>query len=286
MYKRQDNSAGDGGASQVPPWLVRAEVTIRHGDTVTSETVQMPPGTTTTADAGGIRMICRWNTNEQSNSTTPTSDTFPSSSGGFGFQRGNILFTSTPPERPSQRSSNDRSYTLPRSSSSGNEDSVLSRSRANDSGYNSEQFSSRAYSSLPSRRPSQQYNRRCKSTCKIVLSTTPEKAASSAESVDSWHHRSSHQRFSRQQFSAVPEVCEDCAEGSAASAFTTHFCTRVAEKTASSRATAISRDAASQTTDIESVRSSSTAKSNRIGRRLGSGAYKSDEQNKKEVSHS
>lgn len=284
MYGRKDNSAGDGGASQVPPWLVRAEVTIRHGDTVTSETVQMPPGTTTTADAGGIRMICRWNTNEPSNSTAamPTSDAFPSSSGGFGFQRGNILFTSTPPERPSQKSSNDRSYTLPRSSSSGNEDSVLSRSRANDSGYNSEQFS-RAYSSLPSRRPSQQYNRRCKSTCKIVLSTTPEKPASSAESVDSWHHRpSSHQRFSRQQFSAVPEVCEDCAEGSASSAFTTHFCTRVAEKTASNRATAISRDAASQTTDIESVRSSSTVKSSRVGRRLGAGAYKSDEQKKKE----
>lgn len=285
MYRRQDNSAGDGGASQVPPWLVRAEVTIRHGDTVTSETVQMPPGTTTTADAGGIRMICRWNTSEPSNSTTPTTEAFPSSSGGFGFQRGNILFTSTPPERPSQRSSDDRSYTLPRSSSSGNDDS--SRGRANDSGYNSERFSSRAYSSLPARRSShnQQYDRRCKSTCRIVLSTAnPEKSASSAGSVDSWQRRPSYQRFSQQQFSAVPEVCEDCAEGSASS-FTTHFCTRVAEKTASSRATGISRDAASQTTDIESTRSSSTVKSSRIGRRLGAGAYKSNEQKKKEVSH-
>ncbi|XP_072767640.1 uncharacterized protein [Anoplolepis gracilipes] len=280
MYGRQDNSAGDDGASQVPPWLVRAEVTIRHGDTVTSETVQMPPGTTTTADAGGIRMICRWNTSEPSPSlTTPT---VPSSSGGFGFQRGNILFTSTPPERPSQRSSDDRSYTLPRSSSSGNDD--LSGGRANDSGYNSERFSSRPYSSLPTRRPSQQYNRRCKSTCRIVLSTAnPEKITSSGESADSWHHRtSSYQRFSRQQFSAVPEVCEDCAEGSASSAFTTHFCTRVAEKTTSNRATAISRDAASQTTDIESVRSSSTVKSSRTGRKLSDGAYKYDEPKKKE----
>ncbi|KAL6421265.1 hypothetical protein ACFW04_011973 [Cataglyphis niger] len=286
MYGRQDNSAGDSGANQVPPWLVRAEVTIRHGDTVTSETVQMPPGTTTTADAGGIRMICRWNTSEPSNSPTPTTDTFSSSSGGFGFQRGNILFTSTPPERPSQRSqtsSDDKSYTLPRSSSSGNDDS--SRGRANDSGYNSERFSSRAYSSLPARRLShnQQYDRRCKSTCRIVLSTAnPEKITSSAESVDSWHRRSSYQRFSRQQFSAVPEVCEDCAEGSASS-FTTHFCTRVAEKNANSRPTAISKDAASQTTDIESTRSSSTVNSSRFGRRLGAGAYKSDEQKKKEI---
>lgn len=288
MYERRDNS-GEGGANDqsVPPWLVRAEVTIRHGDTVTSETVQMPPGTTTTADAGGIRMICRWNTSEPSSTSTTSSATdarLPSSSGGFGFQRGNILFTSTPPERPSQRS-DDRSYTLPRSNSSIN----------NDSGYNSERFSSsRAYSSLPTRRPSQQYDRRCKSTCKIVLSTAnPEKIASSPESVDFWHRRPSsyqqrcHQFFQRgHQFSAVPEVCEDCAEGRASSTFTTHFCTRVAEKTTASSqqaATTISKDAASQTTDIESVRSSSTVKSGRIGRRSGAGgAQKSNEQRKKE----
>lgn len=304
MYGRQDNS-GDGSSSQVPPWLVRAEVTIRHGDAVTSETVQMPPGTTTTTDAGGIRMICRWNTNEPNSTSTgtPTSATtasnaFPSSSnpaGGFGFQRGNILFTSTPPEKPSQRPS----YTLPRSGSSGNDDSISSRGRANvsDSGYNSEQLSSYTYSTLPARRPSQQYNRRCKSTCSIVLSTAgadkpnPERATSAESSktipfVDQWHRRPSHQHvFSRHQFSTVPEVCEDCAEGSTSSAFTTHFCTRVAEKTTnSSRVTAVSKDAASQTTDIESVRSSSTVKSSRIRRKSGTGAYQHSEQ-KQEVSH-
>lgn len=303
MYGHQDNS-GDGSSSQVPPWLVRAEVTIRHGDAVTSETVQMPPGTTTTTDAGGIRMICRWNTSESNSTSTPTtsattSNAFLSSSstaGGFGFQRGNILFTSTPPERPLQRSTNG-SYTLPRSGSSGNNDSSSSRGRTNvsDSGYNSEQFLPHTYSTLPTRRPSQQYNRRCKSTCSIVLSTAgadklnPEKAAfaessKTTPSVDQWHRRSSHV-FSRHQFSAVPEVCEDCAEGSASSIFTTHFCTRVAEKTTnSSKATAISKDAASQTTDIESVRSSSTVKSSRIRRKSGAGAYQRSEQ-KQEVSH-
>lgn len=300
MYRHQDNS-GDGSSSQVPPWLVRAEVTIRHGDAVTSETVQMPPGTTTTTDAGGIRMICRWNTSEPNSTSTPTSATTSnaflssgSTAGGFGFQRGNILFTSTPPER-----SSGGSYTLPRSGSSGNDDSISSRGRANvsDSGYNSEQFSPHTYSTLPAPRSSQQYNRRCKSTCSIVLSTasadkpTPEKPTSAESSktipfVDQWHRRSSHQHvFSRHQFSAVPEVCEDCAEGSASSAFTTHFCTRVAEKTAnSSRAAAVSKDAASQTTDIESVRSSSTVKSNKIRRKSGTGAYQRSEQ-KKEVSH-
>lgn len=322
MYGRKGNSGDDG--SQVPPWLVRAEVTIRRGNAVTSETVRVPPGTTTTTDAAGIRMICRWNTSE-TNSTTATpipapapaaSNVVSSSSlhdgsggttGGFGFQRGNILFTSTPPERPPQRSSAG-SYTLPRSGSSGNDDSVSSkRGRANisDSGYNSEQFSHpHSYSSLPSRRPSQQYNRRCKSTCSIVLqSTASEDADKDASSkivasparspktspVDFWHRRPSHQLFPRYQFSALPEVCEDCAEGSAASsAFTTHFCTRVAEKSANRAAvaatTTISKDAASQTTDVESVRSSSTVKSGRIKRRSATGATCQSDEKKKEVS--
>ncbi|XP_018393751.1 PREDICTED: uncharacterized protein LOC108772672 [Cyphomyrmex costatus] len=286
MYGRQDNS-DDGSSSQVPPWLVRAEVTIRHGDTVTSETVQMPPGTTTTTDAGGIRMTCRWNTNEPNSTSTSatTSNAFLSSgstAGGYGFQRGNILFTSTPPERSSG------SYTLPRLGSSGNNDSISSRGRTNvsDSGYTSEQFSPHTYSSLPARRSSQQYNHRCKSSCSIVLSTvgTDKPNPEKVPSVDQWHHRSPHQyAFSRHQFSTVPEVCEDCAEGSSSSAFTTHFCTRVAEKTANNRkAIAVSKDAASQTTDIESVRSSSTVKSSKIRRKFSTGTNQHSEQKKEQ----
>ncbi|RLU17578.1 hypothetical protein DMN91_009814 [Ooceraea biroi] len=302
MYGRQNKTTSDGGASQVPPWHVRAEVTIRHGDAVTSETVQVPPGTVTTTDAGGIRMICRWNTSEPAATATSSApsmtSTAPRSSsttpGGFGFQRGNILFTSTPPERPPKPSAG--SYTLPRSGSSANDDSISSRCRANisDSGYNSERLSTHTYSSLPARRPSQQYNRRCKSTCSIVLSTAgidktnAEKITSEtskASPADLWHRRPSHQHqfFSRHQFSTVPEVCEDCAEGTS-SIFTTHFCTRVAEKTVNSKATAISKDAASQTTDIESTRSSSTiSKSSRVRKKSGTGVVlQSNEQKKKE----
>jgi len=307
MYKRQDKTASDGSASQVPPWLVRAEVTIRHGDAVTSETVQVPPGTVTTSDTGGIRMICRWNTSEPGATPTPPTITStaprctigPSSditAGGFGFQRGNIIFTSTPPERSSKPLTG--SYTLPRSGSLDNDDSVSSnRANISDSGYNSERLSSHTYSSLPARRPSQQYNRRCKSTCSIVLSTTgidkanAERITTSETSrtppVDLWHRRPTHhhhQFFSRHQCSAVPEVCEDCAEGTSSSVFTTHFCTRVAEKTVNSKATAISKDAASQTTDIESTRSSSTV-SRESRRKSGTGVFQSsNEQKKKEVS--
>jgi len=309
MYKRQDKAASDGSsASQVPPWLVRAEVTIRHGDAVTSETVQVPPGTVTTTDTGGIRMICRWNTSEPGATPSPTiASTAPTSSGtttggGFGFQRGNILFTSMPPERPPERPLTG-SYTLPRSGSDhlDNDETSVSSNRANisDSGYNSERLSSYTYSTLPTRRPSQQYNRRCKSTCSIVLSTTgidktnAERIATSETSktppIDLWHRRLSHQhKFSRHRCSAVPEVCEDCAEGTS-SAFTTHFCTRVAEKTASKRATtAVSKDAASQTTDIESTRSSSSIskKESGVRRKSGTDVFQSNEQRKKEVSFS
>lgn len=50
------------------------------------------------------------------------------------------------------------------------------------------------------------------------------------------------------------------------------------------RATAISKDAASQTTDIESARSSSTiSKSSRIRSKTGTGVCQSNEQKKKEV---
>ncbi|XP_011148483.2 uncharacterized protein LOC105188626 isoform X2 [Harpegnathos saltator] len=325
MYGRQGDSSDDG--SQVPPWLVRAEVTIRHGNAVTSETVRLPSGTSTTTDAAGIRMICRWNTGEANSAAptpTPTAPAASSSSldgasgaGGFGFQRGNILFTSTPPERPPQRTPAG-SYILPRSGSSGNDDSISStRGRANvsDSGYTSEQFSHPlSYSSLPSRRPSQQYSRRCKSTYSIVLQSNAAGAADKqldasskiatstarsprTSSVDPWHRRPAHhqhqQLFPRYQFSAVPEVCEDCAEGGAASsAFTTHFCTRVAEKSANRAAAVaaaattatISKDAASQTTDVESVRSSSTvSKSGKVRRRSATGAYRSDEKKKEEI---
>ncbi|KAK2585747.1 hypothetical protein KPH14_010358 [Odynerus spinipes] len=274
------------GSQAPPPWLVRAEVTIRHGGSAenTSDSRQQPVGrSSTVTDSNGVRMIYRWNTSQPSplppSSNTSTTSAIPSIAtippNSYGFQRGNILFTSTPPPR-SQPSG---SFTIPRSGSSLNEDSTSSKSRGfNDSGYNSERFSPQSYSSLPSRRPSQQYNRRCKSTCNIVLAAfdpkkclgtvvSPSGSSQTKEAYKfttlqsdrpSWHYRASshHQHVStRSRFSTVPEVCEDCAEGSNASPYTTHFCTRVPEKTAS-KTTTISKDASSQTTDVESHASS------------------------------
>ena len=299
MYGRQGNSNN----TQPPPWLVRAEVTIRHGTPVTSESSQVPVSmSSTVTDSSGVRMIYRWNTSQSSSlPTTPIVTTSgPSlSSSSFGFQRGNIVFTSTPPPKPNY-------FTIPRSGSSGNDDSMSSRGRSvnvSDSGYNSGQFSPQSYSSLPSRRPSnsssQQYNRRCKSTCSIVLSAVDAAGSSKEQSFskiassetirhsydNSWRHPSTHQHvFSRQQFSTLPEVCEECSEGTVSSVHDTHLCSSVQEKV-TTKLTTVSKDASSQTTDIESYESSSTIVSkSKVRKKAATGLHPLDEQKKKKVS--
>nr|XP_033183586.1 uncharacterized protein LOC117153544 [Bombus vancouverensis nearcticus] len=296
MYGRQGNSNN----TQPPPWLVRAEVTIRHGTPVTSESSQVPVSmSSTVTDSSGVRMIYRWNTSQSSSlPTTPivTTSGPPLSSSSFGFQRGNIVFTSTPPPKPSY-------FTIPRSGSSGNDDSMSSRGRSvnvSDSGYNSGQFSPQSYSSLPSRRPSnsssQQYNRRCKSTCSIVLSAVDAAGSSKEQSFskiassetirhsydNSWRHPSTHQHvFSRQQFSTLPEVCEECSEGTVSSVHDTHLCSSVQEKV-TTKLTTVSKDASSQTTDIESYESSSTIVSrSKVRKKAATGLHPLDEQKKK-----
>lgn len=293
MYGRQSDSN-----NTQPPWSVRAEVTIRHGTPVTSESSQLPVGiSSTVTDSGGVRMIYRWNTTGQS-SPSPiipviTTSGPSASSGSFGFQRGNILFTSTPPPKSTQGS-----FMIPRSGSSGNDEHTPSRGRGanfSDSGYNSERFSPNSYSSLPVRRPSQQYNRRCRSTCSIVLSAVADGSneenyskVTSDETVkhsydNSWRHPSAYV-FSRQQFTTVPEVCEDCPEDGASSAHGTHFCSSVKEEEVTRKSTTVSKDASSQTTDIESRESSSmVADKNKVRRRAAIGLRSLDEQKKKKV---
>ena len=311
MYRRDSaNSPNE------RPWLVRAEVTIRHnapgssGSTGVTGATSTTPRVTSGSEPSGVRMVYRWNSNHLAsqssmnssiNSSAQSSVSSPASPS-FGFQRGNILFTSTPPLR------SNFSRTVSR-----NEGSVSPMGRGisvSDSGYTSEQLSQQSYSSLPSRRPSQVYNRRCKSTCSITLSTGVDKGEKSEFNSsndnnnasinnnksqviqapqtmgqfynDPWSHRSTHQHVStRCRFSTVPEGCEDCAEGSSTStsAFTTHFCTRVPDKTVKM---AVSRDAASQTTDIETQHSPILGIKSRA-RRKTLDARGLDEQRKRKV---
>lgn len=280
MFKRTGEPANK--ASNEPPWLVRAEVTIRHK---TPEIPSTPRLTNSNVnEVSGLRMVYRWNENQPSVSSSSSS----SSSPGYGFQRGNILFTSTPPARSIQ-GSNFR-----------NEGSVSPMGQGvsiSDSGYNSEQLSQQSHSRIP-RYLSQICNRRCQSTCSITLSTgggnNEKSIINSNNSVNSQISRvpqnrgsfnypwsSTHEHLSaRCRFSTVPEGCEDCAEGSTSSAFTTHFCTRVPEKHANRAA--VSRDAASQTTDIETNSPILGVKSSKI-RRKALGVRGLDEQKKRKV---
>ena len=270
MYIQPNNAAIT--SPNESPWLVRAEVTIRHSSPETSGSTGTIPRVTTSSgsEPSGLQMVYRWNSNQPTNNSS-TQSLIPSSpSSSFGFRRGNILFTSTPPLRS----------TIPRTvSSTGSLVCPMGRGiSVSDSGYTSEQLSQQSYSSLPSRRPPQVYNRRCKSTCNITLSTgkKDEKISSNNNNVnnnrsqvsqapqtlgpfcnDPWSYRSAHQHIpTRFKFNTVPEGCEDCAEGSSISnsAFTTHFCTRLSNKTVN-KTTTVSRDAASQTTDIETQHS-------------------------------
>ncbi|XP_046734432.1 uncharacterized protein LOC124404388 [Diprion similis] len=251
------------GRSHTPdtpsPWLVRAEVTIRRsGDqAVALEPRNSSTGCQEAAGNGGVQMVYKWGRDPGDVERNPA--------GSYAFQRGNILFTSTPPPRPFSGSSTTPATSAPRHLGV----------NVSDSGYNSEQFSPQSYSSLPHRRPCQQYNRRCKSTCSIVLSTAeeprvPDNANPQCTDRFCGHHAKSG------FFKPVPEACEDCLEGitSGRKAFTTHFCTRVPGRSHGFNPTTKgihcsndyggsgnSKDAASQTTDVQTQTSFSSVPS-------------------------
>lgn len=162
-------------SSEPPNWSVHAEFTIHH-DGVNDPT--NPPQARTERDDNGVRMTYTW-TSQPSNtwathSNHPPPPTPPASSlrstnkssepgkpGLYEFQRGNLLFSSsTPLRRPRDFQEAIKALNPPH------------RLGVPDSGYSSELLSPSSFLSttLP-RRNIQPYNRKCKSTCSIVLST-------------------------------------------------------------------------------------------------------------------
>lgn len=154
-------------SSEPPNWSVHAEFTIHHGG---PEDPANPPETRTERDDNGVRMTYTWTSQPSSTWATHSnhpqftrSGNAPSESGRPGtyeFQRGNLLFSSsTPLRRPRDfhdaiRAQNPARLGVP------------------DSGYNSELLSPSSFlSSVLPRRIVQPYNRKCRSTCSIVLST-------------------------------------------------------------------------------------------------------------------
>lgn len=158
-------------SSEPPNWSVHAEFTIHH-DGVNDPA--NPPETRTERDDNGVRMTYTW-TSQPSNTWAthsnhpppPTTNILstnkasePTKPGVYEFQRGNLLFSSsTPLRRPRDFQEAIKVLHPPRLG-------------VPDSGYSSELLSPSSFlsSTLP-RRNIQPYNRKCKSTCSIVLST-------------------------------------------------------------------------------------------------------------------
>lgn len=157
-------------SSEPPNWSVHAEFTILHEGV--NDPIN-PPETRTERDDNGVRMTYTW-TSQPSNTWATHSNHPPSTSslrstnksaepvkpGTYEFQRGNLLFSSSTPLR------------RPRDFQEAIKALNPSRLGVPDSGYNSELLSPSSFlsSTLP-RRTVQPYNRKCKSTCSIVLST-------------------------------------------------------------------------------------------------------------------
>lgn len=159
-------------SSEPPNWSVHAEFTIHH-EGVNDPT--NPPTTRTERDDNGVRMTYTWTSQPSSTWAThsnhpppppPPASSLnkPNDSGKpriYEFQRGNLLFSSsTPLRRPRDFQEAIKALNPP------------NRLGVPDSGYSSELLSPSSFlsSTLP-KRTVQPYNRKCKSTCSIVLST-------------------------------------------------------------------------------------------------------------------
>lgn len=242
-------------------WSVQAEFTISHPG---ASDPRNPPRTGTIQDEKGVRMLYTWSANENltavnnpwtsninrtptpwsavvtpnypSNSASPRY--FPDSDRLYGFQKGNLFFTSVPPKRnpfSNVDSSNRLGVNVGSSNHLGANVGSNNRLCVNDSGYGSDLFSPNV---LGGRKCHEDVNyaRKCKSTCSIVLSNDPKtssprsqcgrtqslrcqtpSACSEVKSDtfygcgDPWcHHLHYGDDFSTERrISPVKEVCED-----------------------------------------------------------------------------
>ncbi|XP_060535748.1 uncharacterized protein LOC132707809 [Cylas formicarius] len=134
-----------------PPrqWSVHAEFTISHPGA--NDPVNLPrTSTERDDDTGGVRMTYSWTANDGDDKPWAPPPPPPPDWCARGFQKGNLFFTSTPPSRLT-----------------GDVASKVHES----SGYGSDVLSPNSLGGTLPRRPAQPYNRKCRSTCNITLST-------------------------------------------------------------------------------------------------------------------
>lgn len=240
------------GSSETPRRLsMHAELTISNNAQTDGNAL---PATHNEQDGSIVRMIYTWTTNSTQephlNSfrnvpTTNQPEQDVRSNASYGFQRGNMVFTSTPPHR-------DINFNPNRLGTS-----------VQDSGYNSDHLFSPNCSfysqNNPPRRPVP-YERRCRSTCSIILSTDigpddtiiqnppqtqqfqqcprtrPRCQSSNLNDADSCCRESFCRHTETRQNSPLFFSCDECktnqniTKNDTTNTFTTHFCTKVSEK--------------------------------------------------------
>lgn len=251
MYNRKDsnyskapsgNAQNNTTSTSSGPWSVRAEFTIHRADTsspveTTTRTASIAPST----ESSGVRMTYSFTPSQAAAAAAPS----------YGFKRGNMTFTSIPPQKSLIPV---RSNTIPRTMYSHRvqHEQHISKASTVDSGYASEQ--------QVSRQPS---DKRCRSTYSIVLSSAKRPAYPRPWTSYYQQNNSVYQQQQRQQHlpmcchfrAALPELCENCP----ATTITTDRSTTTTLTT--------SKDSATQTTDIEAKMSPIVARKKVVRRK-------------------
>ncbi|XP_056636171.1 uncharacterized protein LOC130444870 [Diorhabda sublineata] len=162
-------------------WSVHAEFTINHPGVGNP---QNPPKTGAIQDENGVRMLYSWTSSEPATTTSPPTQSVKSDTRSsktfetdrlYGFQKGRLFFTSTPPPKPMCN------LNIP----------------GQDSAYGSDVFS-------PTSCISSNYHRKCRSTCNIVLSSNKGKHKGTPSEVSSGHSVCGRTQSLRCQ---TPSVC-------------------------------------------------------------------------------
>lgn len=152
---------------------------------------KLPPTSKDTPESNTVKMVYSFSTNNPKNTAKPVPE-----GTSYGFQRGNMIFTSTPPFHNVQ-----------------------------DSGYNSDHlFSSTSQNSSRTYAP---YERRCKSTYNITLQTdVGTETSKNVQSCDIYRPC-----YFVERIHCLPN-CEECkrAHSFPSSTYSSHFCTKVPEK--------------------------------------------------------
>lgn len=169
--KEQNTESNENSRSVLPQnWTVHAEFTISH-DGPAEQGIGPPIAHTEQDENGAVKLVYRWTSVQ----THPTVDEQCNTKLSTDTQPSNFLFTSTPPKKQTSKQ-NAGGYVRNILNKFAASKDTQQQQHGISSGYSSEQLmspngNSNSIHNGNNQRFIQPYNRRCKSTCSIVLSS-------------------------------------------------------------------------------------------------------------------